>query len=100
MGGRLADSDYKGELDVILFNFGSENFVVNMGEKRAQLIFGKTKTLAIKETYSLEEIGWGNKGIGSTSIDFGHSENNQDIKTKLSSTKQISVEDSGNAMNQ
>ena len=35
VGAGAMDSDYKGQLGVILFNFGSENFVVNMGDKIA-----------------------------------------------------------------
>ena len=45
----MVDSDYRGELGVILFNFNKENFVVNMGDKIAQLIFEKIKTPAIKK---------------------------------------------------
>ena len=50
----VVDSDYRGELGVVLFNFGEEDFVVNMGDKIAQLIFEKIKTPEIKETNSLE----------------------------------------------
>ena len=39
----VIDSDYRGELNVILFKFGKEDFVVNMGDKIAQLIFEKIK---------------------------------------------------------
>ena len=35
------DSDYRGELGVILFNFGKEDFVFNMGDKIAQLSLEK-----------------------------------------------------------
>ena len=38
-------ADYRGELGVILFNFGSEDFVVNMGDKISQLIFENIKHL-------------------------------------------------------
>ena len=39
----VIDADYRGELAVILFNFKSEDFVVNMGDKIALLIFEKKK---------------------------------------------------------
>ena len=39
VGAGVIDSDYHGEIGVILFNFGNEDFVVNMGDKIAQLIF-------------------------------------------------------------
>ena len=41
--------DYRGEVGVVLFNFGSEDFTVNLGDKIAQLIFEKIKTPVIKE---------------------------------------------------
>ena len=49
----MVDSDYRGELGVILFTFSKENFVVNMGDRIAPLTFDKIKTLVIKETDSL-----------------------------------------------
>ena len=39
VGAGVIDSDYRGELCVILFNFGNEDFTVNMGDRIAQLIF-------------------------------------------------------------
>ena len=60
------DEDYKGEVGVILFNFGDEDFKINMGDKIAQLIFEKVKTPEILEAGSLEETGRGEKGFGST----------------------------------
>ena len=49
VGVGVIDSDYRGKLDVIFSNFGSEGFVVNMENKIAQLIFEKIKTPEIKE---------------------------------------------------
>ena len=50
VGAGVIDSDYRGELGVVLFNFGNEEFIVNMGDKIAQLIFERIRTLVIKET--------------------------------------------------
>ena len=44
IGAGVIDTDYRGEVGVVLFNFGSEDFVVNMGDRIAQLIFEKIKT--------------------------------------------------------
>ena len=35
IGAGVIDSDYRGEIGVILFNFGDEDFVVNMGDRIA-----------------------------------------------------------------
>ena len=50
---------------MVLFNFGEENFVVNMGDRVAQLIFEKRKSPVIKELDVLEGTGRGVKGYGS-----------------------------------
>ena len=43
IGAGVIDADYRGEVGVVLFNFGSEDFVVNMGDRIAQLIFERIK---------------------------------------------------------
>ena len=68
VGAGVVDEDYRGELGVVLFDFGEDDFKINMGDKIAQLIFEKIKPLAIVEADSLEETGQGNKGFGSTGI--------------------------------
>ena len=68
VGAGVVDEDYRGELGVILFNFGDEDFKINMGDKIAQLIFEKIKTAEVVEVDSLEETGRGEKGFGSTGI--------------------------------
>ena len=65
VGAGVIDADYRGEVGVVLFNFGEEDFVVNMGDRIAQLIFEKIKTLVIKELDVLEGIDRGVKGYGS-----------------------------------
>ena len=49
VGAGVIDADYRGELGVILFNFGNEDFVINQGDKVAQLIFEKIKTPTVKK---------------------------------------------------
>ena len=80
VGAGVIDTDCRGELGVILFNFGEEDFVINMGDKVAQLIFEKIKTPAIRETNDLEDTERGDRGFGSTDIT---SEHVQDIKPKI-----------------
>ena len=68
VGARVIDADYRGELGVILFNFGEEDILLKMGDKIAQLIFEKIKTPTIKETNDLDNTGRGDRGFGSTGI--------------------------------
>ena len=87
VGAGVVDEDYRGELGVILFNFGDEDFQRNMGNKIAQLILEKIKTPAIVDTDNLEETGQGNKGFGSTGI------NSEEQKIIGQSPDQISSAD-------
>ena len=74
VGAGVIDSDYRGELGAILFNFCNEDFVLNQGDKVAQLIFEKIKTPTVKEVDSLEETGRGDRGYGSTGISGSQSD--------------------------
>ena len=65
VGAGVVDSDYRGEMRVILFNFGNEDFIVNMGDRIAQLIFEKINTPVIKEKNDLEGTGREDRGYGS-----------------------------------
>ena len=69
MGAGVIDADYRGEVGVILFNFSDTDFVVNMGDRIAQLILEKNKTPLVRELVSLEGTDRGGKGFGSTGMD-------------------------------
>ena len=90
VGAGVVDEDYRGELGLVLFNFGDEDFKINMGDKIAQLIFEKTKTLAVIEANSLEETGRGNKGFGSTRINSEEQKLIGQSPDQISSTDQLS----------
>lgn len=62
------DSDYRGELKVILINLGKEAFVVNRGERIAQIILSSVTLAAFKITDSLSTTERGEKGFGSTGV--------------------------------
>ena len=87
VGAGVVDEDYRGELGVILFNFGDEDFKINMGDKIAQLIFEKKKTPAIVETNSLEETRtgrqriWQHRNQFSRTADY-HSEPRSEIRIR------------------
>jgi dUTP pyrophosphatase len=60
------DADYRGELYVILANFGSDPFAVERGARIAQLVLSPTVQAAIHEVASLDETTRGVRGFGST----------------------------------
>ena len=60
------DSDYRGEIKVILFNHGNENFVVNNGDRIAQMILAPVIKIELEETIDLPETIRGEGGFGST----------------------------------
>jgi dUTP pyrophosphatase len=60
------DSDYRGEVKIILFNFGREDFTINRGERIAQMILSKFYKADIEETDNLNESLRGSGGFGHT----------------------------------
>ena len=62
------DSDYRGELKIILINLGKEDFVVNNGERIAQIIVSPVTVADFTITDSLSNTSRGEKGFGSTGV--------------------------------
>ncbi|MGH1420279.1 MAG: dUTP diphosphatase [Hyphomonas sp.] len=60
------DSDYRGEVKVILINLGSEPFTIARGERIAQLVLAPVTQLEWKQVDSLDETARGTGGFGST----------------------------------
>jgi dUTP pyrophosphatase len=60
------DSDYRGEIKVILFNFGKENFEIKRGNRIAQLVFTRVERIVLVETNELNSTKRDNGGFGST----------------------------------
>lgn len=60
------DADYRGEVGVILINHGKKAFVINDGERIAQLVVAKHETIAWQIAETLEETTRGAGGFGST----------------------------------
>jgi dUTP pyrophosphatase len=60
------DADYRGEIHVILVNFGTESFTVQRGARIAQLVLAATLQARICEVASLDETTRGFGGFGST----------------------------------
>ena len=62
------DSDYRGELKVILVNLGKENFKIEKGIRIAQMVLCPVVKATLKEVDILEETKRGEGGFGSTGV--------------------------------
>lgn len=60
------DSDYRGEVKIILMNFGKENFKISRGDRIAQIIVSKVYTAKIEEVKDLNSSHRGEGGFGHT----------------------------------
>jgi dUTP pyrophosphatase len=60
------DSDYRGEIKVILFNHGNDNFLINNKDRIAQMILTPVCKMSLEETDNLPETIRGDGGFGST----------------------------------
>ena len=60
------DSDYRGELKIILFNHSSKNFIINNNDRVAQMVLAPIIKMELKETNELPESIRGEGGFGST----------------------------------
>ena len=60
------DSDYRGELKVIIFNHGDENFIIENGDRIAQMVLTPVLKIELQETKTLAETIRGEGGFGST----------------------------------
>jgi dUTP pyrophosphatase len=60
------DSDYRGEVKVILINLGAEAFTIRRGERIAQMVIAPVVQAAWREVDSLDETARGAGGFGST----------------------------------
>lgn len=62
------DSDYRGEIGIILINLSSQDFLVKDGERICQMIINKHETVQWKAVDSLEKSERGHGGFGHTGI--------------------------------
>lgn len=60
------DEDYRGEIKIILFNFGHEDFTIEPGDRIAQLILSRVHKAEIVEANTLNATERGTGGFGST----------------------------------
>ena len=60
------DSDYRGEIKVIIYNHGNEDFIVNKNDRIAQMILTPVLKIEFEEAEELPETVRGDGGFGST----------------------------------
>ncbi len=60
------DSDYRGEIKIILFNHGNKNFIINNKDRVAQMVLTPIIKMELEETNELPESFRGEGGFGST----------------------------------
>lgn len=62
------DSDYRGEVKVILINHGTDEFVIRRGDRIAQVVIAPVFQAAFVEADALDETARGTGGFGSTGV--------------------------------
>lgn len=62
------DADYRGEIMVLLINFSQEDFIVNDGERIAQMVIARHEQGAFVEVETLDETERGTGGYGHTGV--------------------------------
>ena len=62
------DSDYRGEVKIILANFGEEDFMLDRGDRIAQIVVAPVVQAAITEVEDLDDTARGAGGFGSTGV--------------------------------
>ena len=60
------DSDYRGEIKVIIYNHGEEDFIINNGDRIAQMVLTPIIKMELEETTNLSNTIRGKGGFGST----------------------------------
>ncbi len=62
------DADYRGDVGVILINLSAETFIVNPGERIAQMVINKIEQVTLFEVEELDETERGEGGYGHTGV--------------------------------
>nr|WHA35559.1 putative deoxyuridine 5'-triphosphate nucleotidohydrolase [Micropterus salmoides ranavirus] len=68
VGAGVVDADYRGNVGIVLFNFGQEDFLVRKGDRVAQLICEKIEYPVCVRVRELTETARAEAGFGSTGV--------------------------------
>lgn len=60
------DSDYRGEIMIIMINYGQEDFLITRGDRIAQMVINKVEMVDLKVQEALEDTIRGSGGFGHT----------------------------------
>ena len=60
------DSDYRGEIKVIIYNHGDDDFIINNGDRIAQMVLSPIIKMDLEEVKNLPKTIRGESGFGST----------------------------------
>ena len=60
------DAGYRGEVGVVLFNFGKEDFIIKRGDRIAQMVFARLPETELVPVTELSATNRGEGGFGST----------------------------------
>ncbi len=62
------DSDYRGEVKIVLINLGETEFVIHPGDRIAQIVFSTVTRVVFRRTETVTETPRGDGGFGSTGL--------------------------------
>lgn len=89
VGAGVVDYDYRGEVGVVLFNHGPEDFAVAVGDRIAQLILEKVCMVGCVMVDSLDETARGSGGFGSTGVAQGYACPDSKTSTSLRRSPEV-----------
>lgn len=64
----VIDSDYRGTIGVIIYNWSNDPFTINVGDRIAQMVFKKYELVNFVQVDSLDNTDRGTSGFGSTGL--------------------------------
>lgn len=88
VGAGVIDSDYRGEIKIILFNNSNKPYPIKTGDKIAQMVILPTPTMHLEVTESLHTSDRGTKGFGSTDKTIPSNNNKNIANNNKSQSKQ------------
>jgi len=62
------DADYRGEVKVLLVNFSNDNFIINIGERIAQMVIARYEKADLEQVAELDDTERGDGGYGHTGV--------------------------------